>query len=288
IYEFYVSVIDDTDKPQGFRYWSVSPNQPNRRHVPITFYIVDESSLLQSQEWRLRRLRRDMMNHIRVSLNQYLRNRLTSVVALTELLTENPGLVEETSGRLLGSLDDVLDSLDHIIDSNTIYDGYDAPRVRLREVPEVISTWGDNTRRIICRGHALETDVLVPSDYLERILLPLVQNAIEASYSDEVVEIDIWELGNGYARLDISDKGDGMNEYARQRAEDPFFSTKPGHLGLGLPQAHEALTSIGGQWRIESAPREGTRITVLIPVDEPEDVLWPEEKLHPRPEEPSR
>ncbi len=87
----------------------------------------------------------------------------------------------------------------------------------------------------------------------------------------------MWELGNGFARIDIVDHGDGMSEYAREHAEDPFFTTKPGHLGLGLPQAHEALVSIGGQWRLESTAKEGTRITVLLPVDDPEDVLWPED-----------
>ncbi len=279
ILEFYVSVIDDTDKPQGFRYWSVSPNQPNRRHVPITFYIVDESSLLQSQEWRRRRLRRDMLNHVRLSLAQFVRNRLTSMVALAELLRDNPDMATETADRMVSSLDEILDNLDSIIDPNIVYDGYDAPRVRLNEAPEIISSWSEGGFRVDGRGHDLGENALVPTDYLERILLPLVQNSIEASYPDEPIEVDIWELGNGYARFDVVDRGDGMNEYTQEHATNPFFSTKPGHIGLGMAQAYEALQSVGGQWRIESEARQGTRITILLPTDNPEDVIWPEDEL---------
>lgn len=272
IFEFYVAVIDDTDMPRGFRYWSVSPNQANRRHTPITFYIVDESSLLQSQEWRLRRLRRDMLNHVRVSLTQFVRNRLTSIQALTELLRDNPEIARETSVRMLENLGSLIGSLDGIIDTNIVYDGVDAPRLELHEVPEVISTWGDQDHRVQARGHMIEPDTLIPTEYLERILMPLVQNALEATLTDEIVEVDIWELDNDFCRIDIKDHGDGMNEFTLQRAEDPFFTTKPGHLGLGLPQSYEALQSVGGQWRIESMPREGTRITLLLPTEDPEEL----------------
>lgn len=274
IFEFYVSVVDDADIPRGYRYWSVSPNQPNRRNTPITFYIVDESSLLQSQEWRLRRLRRDMLNHVRVSLTQFVRNRLTSIQALTELLRDNPEIAAETAARLLENLSALTGSLDDIVDTNIVYDGLDAPRLSLREAAELISTWGDRAHRVQARCHMVESDALMLTEYLERILMPLVQNALEATLHDEIVEVDIWELDNGLCRIDITDHGDGMNDFTVQRAEDPFFTTKPGHLGLGLPQAYEALQSIGGQWRIESSPRKGTRITLLLPIEDPEELKW--------------
>jgi signal transduction histidine kinase len=274
IFEFYIAVHDGTDIPRGFRYWSVSPNQPNRRNTPITFYIVDESSLLQSQEWRLRRLRRDMLNHVRVSLTQYMRNRLTSIQALTELLRDNPKIAAETSLRLLENIDALLDSLDDLVDTNVVYDGVDAPRIKLKDSAEIISTWGDAEHRVQARVHVLETDPLIPTEYLERIIMPLVQNSLEATLDDEIVEVDIWELDNGFCRIDIADQGDGMNEFTLERAEDPFFTTKPGHLGLGLPQAYEALQSVGGQWRIDSQPRGGTRVTLLLPVEDPAELEW--------------
>lgn len=276
IFEFYISVVDNSDIPRGFRYWSVSPNQSNRRNSPITFYIVDESSLLQVQEWRLRRLRRDMLNHTRVSVTQFVRNRLTSIQALSELLRDNPKIAHETGERLLENLSSLIESLDEIVDVNVVYDGLDAPRIQLKEAAEIMRTWGTKKQSVHAVVHEdkAPSRSLIPSEYLERIFMPLVQNALEASMHDEDIVIDIWELENGFCRVDIEDNGDGMNEFTRQRAEDPFFTTKPGHLGLGLPQSYEALMSVGGQWRIESKAGDGTCITLLLPVEDPEELQW--------------
>lgn len=269
IYEFYVTVIDDSDRPRGFRYWSVSPNQANRRNTPITFYIVDESSLLQSQEWKRRRLRRDILNHVRLSLSQYIKTRLTSIQSLSEMVRDHPAKAKEIGERLLDAVDELLASLDDMITPQMIHTDDDTPMVELRDLGELVSVWGEDQRRVVAKTHGIESKNMLPTEYLERIIYPLVQNAMEATYKDESVEVDIWELGNGYARVDISDKGDGMSDYIRQRAEDPFFTTKAGHLGLGMPQAYEALQSVGGQWRIESQQDHGTRITLLLPVEEP-------------------
>lgn len=269
IYEFYVTVIDESDRKLGFRYWSVSPSQPQHSTAPITFYIVDESSLLQAQEWQRRRLRRDILNDVRMTLSQYVRHRLTSIRALSEVLRDKPEVAVETSERLLSATDAIMESLDNIIDlrSELISDDQ-AYRVRLAEVAEIIGTWGDDENPIRSRGHNVPDALSIPTGYLDHIILPLVQNALEASYRDEIVEVDMWDLGNGYARIDIVDKGDGMSGYVRDRAEDPFFTTKSGHLGLGLPQAWEALQIVGGRWRIESQENQGTHITLLLPVDE--------------------
>ncbi len=275
IFEFYISVVDNSDIPRGFRYWSVSPNQANRRNAPITLYIVDESSLLQVQEWRLRRLRRDMLNHTRVSVTQFVRNRLTSIQALTELLRDNPQIAQETSTRLLENLSSLISSLDDIVDANVVYDGLDAPRIKLTEAAEIMCTWGNKKQSVYAMLHDKKSSKgLIPSEYLERILMPLVQNALEASMHDEDIVVDIWEMDNGFCRVDVLDDGDGMNEFTLQRAEDPFFTTKPGHLGLGLPQAYEALMSVGGQWRLESSPSQGTKVTLLLPIEDPDDLKW--------------
>ena len=274
IFEFYVSVVDHSDIPRGFRYWSVSPNQSNRRNTPITFYIVDESSLLQVQEWRLRRLRRDMLNHTRVSVTQFVRNRLTSIHALTELLRDNPHIAVETSQRLLENLSSLIGSLDEIVDVNVVYDGIDAPRVKLTEAAEIMSTWSERAQRVMAKVHEERSKSVIPSEYLERILMPLVRNALEASAPEGRVDVDIWEMEDGFCRVDITDKGEGMSEATIKRAEDPFFTTKVGHLGLGLSQAYEALMSVGGQWRVESTLGLGTRLTVLLPIEDPEELAW--------------
>ena len=267
VFEFYVHVIDGQGRPKGFRYWSVSPNQSTRRHTPITFYLVDESSLLQNQEWALRKQRREILNHVRLSLRQYIRTKVSGVQALAETLMDNPDLAVPTSTRMLDAVGDLLGSLDDIIEVSDIPWQDDPQVVSLKEATETINTWGTRDTQIVAVHHD-DKEAFLQVEVLERIVLPLVDNALDANTSSRPVEVNIWALGNGYARVDIQDWGLGMSEYIQEHAQDPFFTTKAGHLGLGLPQAQEAMSSIGAQWKIKSAKGDGTKITLLLPVEE--------------------
>lgn len=69
-----------------------------------------------------------------------------------------------------------------------------------------------------------------------------------------------------YARLAVQDSGVGMDEGLRQRAVEPFFSTRRTRLGLGLPAARGLAEGYGGRLDLESAPGRGTRAVVWLPV----------------------
>jgi C4-dicarboxylate-specific signal transduction histidine kinase len=69
--------------------------------------------------------------------------------------------------------------------------------------------------------------------------------------------------------IEVADDGPGVDEAGRLQARDPFFTTRPGRLGLGLPIA----ARIAGRWRgaLELAPGEarGLRARLLLPLAEP-------------------
>jgi signal transduction histidine kinase/CheY-like chemotaxis protein len=71
----------------------------------------------------------------------------------------------------------------------------------------------------------------------------------------------------GYVQVCISDTGTGMPPEVKARAFDPFFTTKgPGAgSGLGLSQVYGMARQSGGSVTIDSAPGEGTRITLSLP-----------------------
>jgi len=61
-------------------------------------------------------------------------------------------------------------------------------------------------------------------------------------------------------RLEISDNGVGFNpEAARPGADAPGS-------GLGLVGMRERVTLVGGRWRIQSAPGQGTQVVVELPM----------------------
>jgi signal transduction histidine kinase/ActR/RegA family two-component response regulator len=70
-----------------------------------------------------------------------------------------------------------------------------------------------------------------------------------------------------YVQVCISDTGTGMSPEVKARAFDPFFTTKgPGAgSGLGLSQVYGMARQSGGNVTIDSAPGEGTRVTLCLP-----------------------
>jgi len=65
--------------------------------------------------------------------------------------------------------------------------------------------------------------------------------------------------------IDVVDTGEGMDTLVRQRAKDPFFTTRPSGTGLGLAIVDRIVEAHGGRFVIESRAGEGTTATVLLP-----------------------
>ncbi len=65
--------------------------------------------------------------------------------------------------------------------------------------------------------------------------------------------------------VEIIDDGIGMDEKVRERAIDPFFTTRTSRrVGLGLSLLAQAAREAGGMLRIESELGKGTKVTATF------------------------
>jgi signal transduction histidine kinase len=73
--------------------------------------------------------------------------------------------------------------------------------------------------------------------------------------------------GGEYVRLSVSDTGEGMTDDVRQKAIDPFFTTKPQGqgTGLGLSMTFGYIRQSNGFMKIDSELGKGTRLSIFMP-----------------------
>lgn len=68
-----------------------------------------------------------------------------------------------------------------------------------------------------------------------------------------------------YTYIDIEDTGCGMDETAREKLFDPFYTTKKTGTGLGMAAVQGIVRHHRGTMTISSTPDVGTRIRVFLP-----------------------
>ncbi|MCB9751193.1 MAG: HAMP domain-containing histidine kinase [Myxococcales bacterium] len=115
--------------------------------------------------------------------------------------------------------------------------------------------------------------VLQPREIIGQTLRELVYNAVEACRERPGARgVTIrFEVLAGEARVVVTDDGVGMSDEARERAFDPFFSTKAEGrgMGLGLYLARAHLRQLGGTITLESRADEGTTARARFPLARP-------------------
>lgn len=66
--------------------------------------------------------------------------------------------------------------------------------------------------------------------------------------------------------LEVLDDGPGMPPELLARCTQPWFSTKSGGTGLGLPTVRRLTEAHGGVFELQSAPGRGTRALLRLPL----------------------
>jgi len=94
----------------------------------------------------------------------------------------------------------------------------------------------------------------------------VAMNAAEAGPPDATVTLRTKTGADGWAVVEVSDAGAGMDQAIVQKAFDPWFSTKSVGRGLGLSLVHAIVQAHGGGMHVESEVGKGTTFQVSLPV----------------------
>ncbi len=124
---------------------------------------------------------------------------------------------------------------------------------------------------------------------LQQVLINLCNNAVHAMHEKGLLQIRLEEEEltaktlpqsskqppGRYAKLSITDTGEGMDEETLNRIFDPFFTTKEVGVGtgLGLSVVHGVVEQHDGVILVDSTPGQGSTFTLYFPITSDDGVV---------------
>ena len=130
-------------------------------------------------------------------------------------------------------------------------------------------------RRVTIEFDVPDEPIIIPFDpaQIEDAILNLIINAIEATEGSGQVTVRIAKSQNRLdsrdeIAIEVIDDGHGISEDQLTNIFNPFFTTRKGGTGLGLPAVRRIARAHGGRVEVSSAPGKGSTFSIHLPMVE--------------------
>ena len=112
--------------------------------------------------------------------------------------------------------------------------------------------------------------IMVDAVQIQQVILNLIRNGIDAmmnmDHYDEGISVSVSKFENNQVKLVVTDHGSGITKEADEKIFQPFFTTKPSGMGLGLAICRSIIESHGGVLSFTKNPSGGTTFYFTLPV----------------------
>lgn len=102
-------------------------------------------------------------------------------------------------------------------------------------------------------------------DLVQAAVVNLMRNAKEATPSGGQIFVSTMREQD-FVVINVTDTGEGIDLQQIDRVLEPYFSTKKGGTGLGLPTARRVAEDHGGTLTMQSEPGKGTQFSLRLPI----------------------
>lgn len=277
LYERFKYWLDDTQGRQAPDAFDLGANL-RARLVPVALQrgagaviFLEDLARIQSEA---RQLKLAALGRLTANIAHEIRNPLGAISHAAELLQEEPG-VSTSAQRLTVIIRDNTRRLDRMINNvQTLNRGERAIRERvhigsyLRIFVDQFAATEKLDVPVITLELSVDTSVMFDRDHLNQVLWNLCRNALRHSQGKAgSIRLVVGRSYRGNAvRLDVIDDGAGVSPESRGKLFEPFFTTAPGGMGLGLYLAREICEANGAVLEYVDSV-SGARFSVICATD---------------------
>ncbi|MDE0723433.1 MAG: ATP-binding protein [Alphaproteobacteria bacterium] len=141
----------------------------------------------------------------------------------------------------------------------------EAGEVIEQAIPSIESFRADQNLSLKIIGKKSRTKIAIDKNKTMQAILNVAKNAFDAAPPESMITITLHETDKDFC-IDVHNEGDPIPSGITSRLFEPFYTTKSGGTGLGLPTTKRILEEMGGNITLRTEHNYGTCFSIHLPL----------------------
>ncbi|HSB18287.1 MAG TPA: ATP-binding protein [Bryobacteraceae bacterium] len=257
----------------AYRVAEAKGEEAHRYQVTAQQLAAANRSLKEAEAAVSRSERLAALGQLSAGLAHELRNPLGTIRASAEMLRKNIPAENSVANELAGFISSEVDRTNSLVTRFLEFAKPLALRLHKADLTEVLDRAVTRFQRSpaavrvsIYKNYSPDIPPFpLDVELMERVVFNLLANAAEASPADGAVTLKTRPV-DGTVEISVIDRGAGIDPKHRESIFNPFFTTKPDGVGLGLAIVSKIVDQHGGKMTVESELGRGSVFRVFLPL----------------------